>query len=304
MNGTSHLTGPQTVPARPCLQATDGIVLATLGLFTLLTLAFSGRIEGWGWLVSKNLAVAAAYLLFLQLARRASWPALKFVLRMLPVTLTYGYLFLAVDKLQLILHGRFLDDLILRLEAALLGVQPTLWLERFTWPALTEWMMFAYVFYFLMYPIVCAITYFRHGEAAMEDYFFTLGLTNILCDLGFILLPIAGPMTALGTRYTVPLDGYLFTWLGEMVRTKLQFPGGSLPSPHCAAATIMWAMAHRYHRPTFWLLLPVVLSLYVSTFYARFHYVSDAVTGILTAALALALAPTLRRGWDRLTQRP
>jgi membrane-associated phospholipid phosphatase len=281
------------------LKATDAVILATLALFTVLTLVFCQRITGWGLLVLKNLAVGVAYVAFQQIAARARSRPIRFALRLVPVTLTYGYLFLAVDKLQLIVHGRFLDDIVMRFESAIFGVQPTLWLEQFTRPAVTEWMMFAYMFYFLMYPILCAIIYFRDGEAGMEDYFFTLGLTNILCDLGFILFPVAGPIAAMGDRYTVPLKGYLFTWLGEWVRVNMQFPGGSIPSPHCAAATVMWAMAYRYHRPVFWLLLPVVLSLYVSTFYGRYHYVSDAVLGIATALVAAKLAPALARTWER-----
>jgi membrane-associated phospholipid phosphatase len=284
-------------PAR--LPATDALILATLGLFTALTLLFHQGINGWGPLVLKNLAVGVAYLAFQQSAARTRSKSLKFALRVVPVTLAYGYLFLAVDKLQLIVHGRFLDDVVIRLEAAVFGGQPTLWLQQFTKPAVTEWMMFAYMFYFLMYPILCAIIYFRDGEPAMEDYLFTLGLTNVLCDLGFILFPVAGPTPTLGNRYTVPLTGYLFTWLGEWVRTSLQFPGGSIPSPHCAAATVMWAMAYRYHRRTFWLLLPVVLSLYVSTFYGRYHYVSDAVVGVATALVAVRLAPLLARAWEK-----
>jgi membrane-associated phospholipid phosphatase len=286
------------------LLAADAIILATLALFTALTLLFCHRIEGWGLLVMKNLAVGLAYLAFHQMAARTSSKLLKFLLRMLPVTLTYGYLFLAVDKLQLVVHGRFLDEVVIRWEAAIFGVQPTLWLQQFTKPPVTEWMMFAYMFYFLMYPILCAVIYFRDGEPAMEEYFFTLGLTNILCDLGFILFPVAGPIAAMGNQYTVPLDGYVFTWMGEWVRTSLQFPGGSLPSPHCAAATVLWAMAYRYHRPVFWVLLPVVLSLYVSTFYGRYHYLSDAVLGIAVAVLAAKLAPALMRAWERRNRDP
>ena len=295
---TDVTRGASRFPLAP-LQATDAIILATLALFTLLTLAFCQRISGWGLLVVKNLAVGLAYVAFQQAAARVTAKPLKFVLRLVPVTLTYGYLFLAVDKLQLIMHGRFLDDVVLRIEAVVFGGQPTLWLQQFTKPAVTEWMMFAYMFYFPMYPILCAIIYFRDGEAAMEDYFFTLGLANVLCDLGFILFPVAGPTAAMGDQYTVPLKGYLFTWMGEWVRTGLQFPGGSIPSPHCAAATVMWSMAYRYHRPAFWLLLPVVVSLYVSTFYGRYHYVSDAVLGIATAVVAVRLAPVLSRLWKK-----
>ena len=246
-------------------------------------------------LVARNLAAGVAYIAFQQSAARTRSKPIRFALRLVPVTLTNGYLFLALDKVQLIMHGRFLDDVVMRIEAAISGLQPTLWLEQYTKPAVTEWMMFAYMFYFLMYPILCAIIYFQDGEAAMEDNLFTLGLTNILCDLGFILFPVAGPIAAMGDEYTVPPKGYLFTWLGEWVRTNWQFPGGGIPSPHCTAATVMWAMAYRYHRPAFWLLLPVVLSLYVSTFYGRYHYMSDAVLGIATALVAAKLSPALAR---------
>ena len=65
----------------------------------------------------------------------------------------------------------------------------------------------------------------------------------------------------------------------------------------------MWAMAYRYHRPSFYILIPVVLSLYVSTFYGRYHYVTDAVVGVVVAFVALAIAPALMKLWERLASR-
>jgi membrane-associated phospholipid phosphatase len=164
-------------------------------------------------------------------------------------------------------------------------------------------MMFSYVIYVPMYPVLCGIIYYLHGELAMEDYFFTLGFTNILCDVGFILFPVASPMYYIKQLYTVPLDGWVWTFLGECMRKYLHFAGGSIPSPHTAAATIMWVMAYRYHRPSFWILSPIVLSLYISTFYCRFHYVTDAVVGIAVAFLALAVTPLLIKLWDRMAER-
>jgi membrane-associated phospholipid phosphatase len=206
-------------------------------------------------------------------------------------------LFGAVDRLQLILHGRWLDGTVLALENSALGAQPTVWLEQFVRPWLTEWMMFAYVIYIPLYPLVCGVVYWRRGERALEECLFTLGLVNVLCDFGFIIFPVAGPMAFIGDRFTVPLDGYWFTTLGEIVRAKLHYVGGSLPSPHCAAATVMWGLTWRYERRLFWGLTPIVVTLYVSTVYCRFHYLTDAVTGILAAVATLALAPTLLRLW-------
>jgi membrane-associated phospholipid phosphatase len=282
------------------LRATDGLILFTLAFFSLLALLFAGRVEGWGLLILKNIGVAIGYLLVVYFSQRANTKFLRFFLRVAAVTLTYAYLFGAVDKLQLIIHGRWLDEYVLDAEQYVFGVQPTLWLEHITTPPLTEWMMFAYVFYVPMYPVLCGIIYYVRGDVAMEDYFFTLGIANILCDIGFILFPVAGPIATLGSLYTVPLNGYVFTYLGELMRSNLHYVGGTIPSPHAAAATVMWLMAYRYHRPSFYVLTPVVLTLYVSTFYARYHYVTDAVVGVAVAFLAFALVPSLIRGWDKL----
>ncbi|MBF8294916.1 MAG: hypothetical protein HW389_1461 [Bacteroidetes bacterium] len=285
------------------LRATDGLILFTLAFFSLLAILFNGRVEGWLPLVLKNVAAAAGFLFVVFLSQRASTKFLRFFLRVAAITLTYAYLFGAVDKLQLILHGRWLDEYVLDGEQYLFGVQPTLWLQHITTPVLTEWMMFAYVIYVPMYPVLCGIIYYLRGDVAMEDYFFTLGFTNILCDIGFILFPVAGPIATIGSLYTVPLNGYIFTYLGELMRSNLHYIGGTIPSPHAAAATIMWVMAYRYHRPSFYILTPVVLSLYASTFYARYHYVTDAVVGIAVAFLALAIVPFLIKGWEHIAEK-
>jgi len=286
------------------LKATDGLILATLALFSALAVCFFPRVEGWSVLVVKNVAVGLVYVLFVHFSRNVRGKFLKFFLRVAAVTLTYAYLFEAVDKLQHIFFHDWLDYYVLDAEQYVFGVQPTLWLEDFTKPWLTEWMMFSYVIYVPMYPVLCGIIYYLRGELAMEDYFFTLGLTNIFCDIGFMLFPVAGPMATIGKLYSVPLKGYVWTTLGELMRSKLHYVGGTIPSPHCAAATIMWAMAYRYHRPSFYVMTPVVLSLYVSTFYGRYHYVTDAVIGVAVAFVGLIAAPKLIILWDRMSARP
>jgi membrane-associated phospholipid phosphatase len=285
------------------LRATDGLILAALTFFSVLAIIFYSRIDGWWFLVLKNIAVAAAYILFNQFSEHAKKKFWKFFLRVAAVTLTYAYLFGAVDKFQLLIQGRWMDDYVLDFEQWTFGVQPTLWLEDFITKPLTEWLMFSYVIYVPMYPVLCGIIYYLRGELAMEDYFFTLGFTNILCDIGFILFPVASPMYYIKQLYTVPLDGWVWTFLGECMRKYLHFAGGSIPSPHTAAATIMWIMAYRYHRPSFWVLSPIIVSLYISTFYCRFHYVTDAVVGVLVAFLALAAAPVLMKMWDKIATR-
>jgi membrane-associated phospholipid phosphatase len=285
------------------LNATDGLILGTLALLSLLSAVFFWRVEHWWLLILKNIAVGAAYIWVNRFSDKATTKFWKFFFRMAPVVLAYAYLFGAVDKLQMIFQDQWMDDYVLDFEQYVFGLQPTLWIEDYISKPLTEWMMFSYVIYVPMYPVLCGIIYYKRGEMAMEDYFFTLGFTNVLCDIGFILFPVASPMYHIKELYTVPLDGYVFTYLGELMRKYLHFAGGSIPSPHAAAATIMWMMAYRYHRTSFWILTPIVLSLYVSTFYGRYHYVTDAIVGILVAGLALIVAPLLMKLWNKIAER-
>jgi len=122
----------------------------------------------------------------------------------------------------------------------------------------------------------------------------------VLCTLGFMIFPVAGPMRHIADLHTVPLRGYFFTAVSELIRGRIHTPGGTIPSIHCAAATIMWWAAYRYSRPAFFVLAPVILSLYVSTVYGRFHYAFDVVAGIAAAFLTMALGPVLIKAWNRI----
>jgi membrane-associated phospholipid phosphatase len=280
------------------LEAVDILVLATIGVFAGLTVIFCRRTDGWPALVAQDLVAAAVFLAAAVGTRRIRRGWAWFLARAAALFFAYAWLFGAVARLQLTLHGRWLDGVVLGFEERLFGVQPTLWLERFTRPWLTEWMMFAYVVYIALYPLVCLVIYRGHGKRALEECLLALGLANVACDLGFILFPVAGPAAFMGTAYTVPLDGWMFTAVGEFIRTRLHYVGGSLPSPHAAAATVMWAMCWRYSRRLAWALVPVILTLYVATFYCRYHYLTDAIAGIVTAVAALAVTPRLMRWWQ------
>jgi len=280
------------------LQATDVLVLAWLGLISILAVLFHSRVKHPFGLVLKNGLAGLLYLGAVYLHQRASRRGLKFLIRTASVQLMIAYFFVAVLPLQLIVWRSWQDQTVLDLEQAVFGVQPTVWLEKFIAPGLTEWMMFSYVIYLPVYPILCGILYFKRSELHMEEYLFSLVITNLICNTGFILFPVAGPLFKIADQYTVPLKGYVFTFLGEWIRNHVQGIGGCIPSPHCAVATVMAVTAYRYHRPTFYFLSPIILSLYVSAFYGRYHYLTDVVIGIFAAWLVLRMVPFLIKRWN------
>jgi membrane-associated phospholipid phosphatase len=285
------------------LQAMDAVVLASVLFFAGLIVAFAPRVHD-PWLLLLRLCLwGLLYVASLAAQRRITAPAWRALLRMGSVQVMFAQIYLIVHPLQLIFVRDWVDPAILRLEDSLFGVQPTIWLQRFISPGLTEWMMFCYVIYLVLYPALGALIFMGRGEKSLEDYLFVLTLANMICFLGFLVCPVAGPLNYMPEKFTVPLHGWLFTAAGEYIRHNIHLVGGNLPSPHCAIATVMWLMAYRYRRPAFWILAPVILCLYVSTFYGRYHYVTDSLTGIAAGLLVLGLAPLLLRGWNFLAGR-
>ncbi len=272
----------------------DAVCSAFTGLLLLATVACRDRVSDWQLLA---LQMATALALFTSVTwgvRRMRGSFLAVALRTSAVIVLLSFLFGAVANLQHILVRGWMDDSVLTLERAVTGVDPSVWLQRLVQPLVTETMMFAYVVYVPLLPGVALLCYRTSGANAAYDYLLRLALADMACFIGFILLPVAGPLYHQRELYTVPLDGGFFTWCGEWIRHNAQYAGGSIPSPHCACSTVMLAMLHRYDRKSFWVALPVVLILYVATVYGRYHYAADGLIGILVATAVVS--PALGKG--------
>jgi hypothetical protein len=278
---------------------TDAVALGGLVVLMLLAAVFAGRIERPGLVLGVGLLFIVLYLGSLALLRRLRRSELRFLVRTAMVQLTFLEIYQASNALQLLFFG-WQDDRVLAWEKAIFGVQPVVALQKFAWRPLTDWMLFVYAVYVVLYPLLGAIIFFKHGEDANEDYLFHLGLANLACAAGFILFPVASPMywEKVRSLLTTPLASGPLGAAAEWIRLHIHQPGGSIPSPHCAVATVMWFMARKYTKRGFLVLAPIMLSLYVSTVYGRFHYVSDAVIGIAAALLVILAAPAIEKAWE------
>ena len=211
------------------------------------------------------------------------------------VLLFFAYFFGLTSKFQLLLHNRWMDKNLIDLDQAIFGSELSLKLQNYVTPYLTEAMMFAYVFYLPLLIITAIVAYKSAGQKGLAEYLLVLSLAYIFCYIGFILFPVASQMYFMPDKYSASLKGGLFTYFAEYIRHNLHFRGGSLPSPHCAAATVILWIIYKYNRTIFFVILPSVILLYISTVYGRFHYLMDSAIGILTGCLAIIIYPIMIR---------
>lgn len=274
--------------------------LSLLGIFLLLTISFPSSVNGWQIVALKILGAGYCFRLTLTLLDIISIKIVKMVFISVLMIWFFEYFFQLAGELQDTIVTGWKDDQLLRIEYAVLGTETSLYLQRFVTPFLTEAMMFAYVAYVPLLPLIGYVCFRNGGINATSHYLFVLSLAYAGCYLGFILFPVASQMYHRPELYTVPLEGGFFTWCAEWMRANAHYPGGSLPSPHCAAATIMLGMLHRYARKVFYVLLPTMLLLYISTVFGRFHYIWDMIAGVVLGIAVLKGHPVVLKTIDYL----
>jgi membrane-associated phospholipid phosphatase len=276
-------------------RATDGLLVLVLLIYTLLIAIFNSRVKGSFFFMLTSPGLVFVYLALTNFQMKISNPGGRFFLRIFSVSFLLIYIYYVSIRLSFIFSQTWHDQAIIDLEQRIFGVQPTVWLQRYISPGLTEWLMFSYLFYLPLYPILGAVLFFKRGENQMEDLLFTVSINNILCNIGYFLYPVANPLSHLGHLYSVPLRGYLFTSILGLMRENLMSIGGAMPSGHAAASTIILLMSYRYYRPSFYVLTPIVISIYISLVYCRFHYLSDVVVGILVSLSCWGMVPLIKR---------
>ncbi len=276
-----HLEGISLI--RPADKVTIFYQAAMLGLLLL----FGGKIA-WAqlWAVFH---LSVIFLLWkLPLLKRNSlvtWFKLWNPLIIIPLNFT------ELHYLVHTVHPHDFDPLLIQLDKTLLGVHPSVWLERMQWPPLTEYFQLVYsTFYFL--PIILAWLLLRRQKQDQVDFFvFIMVYGFYLSYIGYFLVPAIGPRFTLNHLQTKALQGL---WLTPLIRHTLDtlenIQRDAFPSGHTEMTALTMYYAYKFHRKYFYVLAIVGTSLIFSTVYLRYHYVSDVLGGLLLAVIVVVSA--------------
>ena len=72
------------------------------------------------------------------------------------------------------------------------------------------------------------------------------------------------------------------------------------PSMHVAISLVVWLYAYRNSKRLFWILSPLILSLWLSTLYLRYHYLIDVLAGLILAPVSYLLANAFFRRFGEI----
>jgi len=276
---------------------TQGLTLLFLLALFSLVLIFHSRIPSWRTLLlCYFLLLGFLFLLKLSAEGRLKSRWTEFLHAFSPIL----YVILIYESLGDLIHylRSDIDATLIQLDLAIFGVHPTVWAERWIAPWLTDLMSFFYVSYYFLPVTLVVLLYLKKKTPEFNESIFVLTFGYYLSFVGYILFPAIGPRFTLASLQSVPLEG---SFLTDFVRDTLNYlehnKRDCMPSGHTQIALMVLYLAYRYERILFYLYLPIICGLILSTVYLRYHYVVDLFAGAVTAFGCILVAPRIYGYW-------
>jgi len=280
------------------LKPVDMLSLSIIAVLSAVTVVFNRSLPAWEWLIVRYFLLAFGIVVLALYSRRAhTWRPVCILYAFLPV-LIIPVIYDSLGDLIPWIWSRYFDALLIKIDHRLFGVHPTVWMERFIHPALTDILQIAYSSYYFIPISLGVLLYVRNKKMNFDEAVFGIVLCFYLSYIGYLLFPAVGPRFTLGHMQTMdfresPTAVAIQNILNRLENTKTD----AFPSGHTAVAlmTLYYAWKCR-EKALFLILLPLVSALVISTVYLRYHYVIDVVAGVLITAVTIYLAPRAYKG--------
>jgi len=282
-----------------------------LALVALLIALFHGHtVPAWPWLMGAHLLVMTIIQALIWADRQPRCPAALAFLRHFYPVLLYAGLFAETGWLNQMFITGYLDPAIIHFDQALFGDQPSLsFMQRLPYLFVSEVFYGAYFSYYLMIGGVGIALYIRNRTAFFR-YIAVMSFVFYVCYLLYIFVPVIGPPIFFRNifGYALPADlqnlasnsGYpeaiksgTFFRIMKWIYDVFEAPGAAIPSSHVAIALCTVFFSFRYLRGVRWIHLALAILLCLATVYCRYHYVTDVLAGIVTAAVLIPLGDWL-----------
>ena len=250
----------------------------------LVSIFARGKVKNWYTFIIKDvLFLLIANVLIYYYTDKVN-KIIKFFRYWYPIIL-FSINYSDMGHLAFIIVPTLQDPIINAFEMKIFGVHPTWWIEKHLFfKPLLETLTLGYMSYYLILPLLGLILYFKRKTLfEFEHLVFTVAVTFYFCYLFFIFFPVDGPWRyhPILDHFTLPTAGYILVPLQKKIMKYAMVHSGCFPSSHVAVSTVVLLNAHKFVKKLFPYYLVVVILLFFATFFMRYHYVTDAVVGVI-----------------------
>jgi len=301
---------------RDGLLSFDVYTLCIMVVYTVIAVVYYPYITGASAIILQNVMISVA-IAALILVWSISGHRLFELMRRLYIIPVIYLMYDQVHSFVRVVHPKDYDELLIEVDRAVFGGDPTHMLASISTPVLTEYLQICYVLFYLL-PILHAVDLWKSGDLDRLDQFIrAMTFCYFISYLAYFVMPAIGPRFTLHDYRNVhnDLPGLLLT---PALRSFVDVGGGipigvadpvaavhrdCMPSGHTWLTMVNIIMAFRFGSKSRWIFLVVGGSLIFSTVYLRYHYVVDILVGAILALITLPLEPFANRLVSRLMHR-
>lgn len=201
------------------------------------------------------------------------------------------------------------DQIFIKMDYFIFGLNPTQWIYRFENPLLTEFLQIIYIYYYPMILVFGLQLYIPVRYNEFKYTLFILFFSFYISYLLYMIFPAAGPRFHLHDFHTISkeLPGILLTEpirnfinFGESIPSNVPNPEyyvqrDAMPSLHVISAFLILWLSRKFSMKSFYFYLPYFLCMVLATVYLRYHYVVDILGGLIVCGITILAGKTLEK---------
>jgi membrane-associated phospholipid phosphatase len=256
-----------------------------LGVKYLLQLLFSREADA-----SENLDPTRQLLSFVQ-------PLVKIVHDWFPFLLLSACYYSLYGNLVLRLDPHTADATLAKMDAFLIGSQPSLLLQPYITPGTTDFFSLIYFSYVLSLPLVALGFYLARNESAFRRVMMGYLTLSLMGFTTYLIVPATGPEAQFADQYTRDLMGRTFSHSVSYIISMGRVGNDCFPSLHVGIPFLLSLYLRDYYKKLFLPCLVYVALIAAATIYLRYHYLVDVLAAFIYAPVAYWLNDFLLAKW-------
>jgi membrane-associated phospholipid phosphatase len=230
-------------------------------------------------------------------------PVFRFIRFWYPV-FTIMFCFKEVYVIMISLGDKLFDDVLVQIDKAIFGFNPTEFLYGAASPIFTEILQIVYGLFYLMPVIFASELYFWHRYNEMKYTIFVIMFGFYLSFIGYLLVPAVGPRFTIHdfTVTDAELPGLFFSqMIRDFINMGESIPKGEInailvaqrdafPSGHTIIILLITYLSRKFRSNSFYFYLPYSVLMLFSTVYLRYHYVIDLIAAVPFVLVTVAVS--------------
>lgn len=293
----------------------DIYTLSMFFIYLILNIVLFGSLNNSILLLTENIGLITLIILIINLdnSKNKIFFLLHKIYPLLLLLLIYGQ----IQNYISVINPHTYDNILIKMDQLIFGVNPTEWLAKYSNPVLTEFLQITY-FSFYILPIFHGYELYKNKEfdkynKFAEAIFFTFFVSYLL----YLAMPAIGPRFCIHefSNISNELPGLFLTdFLREIINSGGGVPAGAenpalyvnkdcMPSGHTMVTLVNIILVFKNRSKFRYFVLIIGTSLIFATVYLRYHYVIDVIAGLILGILMIYIEPVLRNFINKIRKK-